>query len=76
MQHFHEISTTDPITGRDIRDTDGQPYVVEGDHYNDITIYFESQETRREYLEIPVERGGRDLSVNLDNPTDGYPDAN
>ena len=76
MQHFHMISTTDPITGRDIEDTDGRPYVVEGEHYSDITIYFESEETRREYLGIPVERAGRDLTVNLDNPTDDYPDAN
>ena len=76
MKHFHMISTTDPITGNDIDDPTGHPYVVEGDHYNDITIYFESEESRGAYVAIPVERPGRDLSINLDNPTDNYPDMN
>ncbi len=76
MQHHHIISTTDPITGRDIVDLAGHPYVVEGDHYNDITIYFESEDTRRAYLDIPVEHPGADLTVNLDNPTDECFDAN
>lgn len=76
MAHFHMISTTDPITGREIEDIAGHPYVVEGGHYNDITIYFESEETRQAYLDIPVEHPGADLKVNLDNPADSYPDAN
>lgn len=74
--HFHMISTTDPITLKDVEDNAGRPYVVEGDHYSDITIYFESEETRAAYLGIPVENPARDLGVNLDNPTDDYPDAN
>ena len=76
MQHNHMISTTDPITGADISDPTGQPFVVEGDHYNDITIYFESEVTRDAYMAIPVERHGLDISVSLDNPTDDYPDVN
>jgi len=76
MSHFHMISTTDPITGRDIEDVAGHPYVVEGEHYNDITIYFESEQTRQAYLDIPVEHPGSDLKVNLDNPEESYPDAN
>jgi hypothetical protein len=70
------ISTTDPITGRDIGDVAGHPYVVEGGHYSDITIYFKSESSREECLGIPVERAGRDLTVNLDNPADDYSDAN
>jgi hypothetical protein len=70
------ISTTDPITLRDVPDTWGRPYVVEGGHYSDITIYFESEETRQAYLDIEVEHPGRDLTVNLDNPTDDTIDAN
>ena len=76
MQHSHMITTTDPITGRDIDDVAGHPYVVEGDHYNDITIYFETEETKKAYLDIQVEHPGADLKVNLDNPTNDYPDAN
>ncbi len=76
MRHVHMSSTTGPITGNDIEDPTGHPYVVEGDHYNDITVYFESDESREAYLAIPVQRPGRDLSINLDNPTDNYPDMN
>ena len=76
MSHYHMISTTDPITGRDIPDVTGHPHVVEGDHYHDLTIYFESEETREAYLNIPIEHPGSDLSINLDNPTDEVFDAN
>jgi hypothetical protein len=76
MRHFHMISTTDPMTGRDVDVKAGQPYVVEGDHYSDLTIYFESEDTRAAYLDIPVERPGIDLSVSLDNPTADYADLN
>ena len=76
MAHFHMISTTDPITLQDVPDTAGRPYVVEGSHYNDITIYFESEQTRQAYLSIEVERPGQDFAVNLDNPTDETFDAN
>ncbi len=76
MRHFHMISTTDPITGVDIDDPTGHPYVVEGEHYNDITIYFESESTRDIYLSIPVEQPGQGHRINLDNPIDNYPDLN
>jgi hypothetical protein len=67
---MHRIETTDPITRRDIEDLAGKPYVVEGDgHPDDLVIYFESEETRRQYLNIPVEHP-LDHHVNLDNPTD------
>ena len=70
------ICTTDPITGAEIDDPTGHPYVVEGDHYNDITIYFESESTKKIYLSILVEQPGQDLRINLDNPIDNYPDLN
>jgi hypothetical protein len=67
---MHRIETTDPITGHDIRDLKGKPYVVEGKGTpDDLTIYFESEESKRQYLDIEVEHplGHR---TNLDNPTD------
>ncbi len=76
MQHFHMISSTDPTTGNDIDVPTGYPYVVEGDHYSDITVYFESDESLDAYFAIPVEYIGSDLPINLDNPTDNYPDMN
>ncbi|UCE88801.1 MAG: hypothetical protein JSW10_10825 [Pseudomonadota bacterium] len=66
----HRLCTTDPISLHDIDDPTGKPYVVEGDRYNDITIYFESEENRQAYLAIPVEHPEEDLGMSLDNPTD------
>lgn len=78
MSHFHAISTTDPMTGRDINDLFGKPYVVEGDHYNDLTIYFETEESKQAYLAIEVERngGGGRLHSLLDNPAHDMNDYN
>lgn len=70
MTHSHIRCTKDPITGRDISDPTGHPYVVEGDQHHDITIYFENEQTKQEYLEIPVEHPETELSHSLDNPTD------
>lgn len=67
---MHRIETTDPITGRDIENLEGKPYVVEGSGTpDDLVIYFESEETKRQYMGIPVEHP-IDHHVNLDNPTD------
>lgn len=45
------ISTIDPITGRDIEDLEGRPYIVDGA----MVMYFESVETRKAYLDTPVD---------------------
>lgn len=47
-------STIDPITMNDVTDLENAPYVVEGEGDNALKIYFESEENRREYLDIPV----------------------
>lgn len=46
------ITTTDPITGEDIRNPEFKPFVIEGRDHLAIKIYFESEETRRQYLDI------------------------
>ena len=67
---MHRIETTDPISRRDVRDLNARPRVVEGKGtVDELTIYFESEENKRKYLDIPVEHP-IDHSVNLDNPTD------
>ena len=59
------LSTIDPITGRDIEDLSGHPYVVDGN----VTMYFENEETRKAYLEMPTDHPFH----LIDNPTDeGY----
>ena len=46
------ITTTDPITGEEIRNPQYKPFVIEGRGHLAIKIYFESEETRRQYLDI------------------------
>ncbi|HHJ16778.1 MAG TPA: hypothetical protein ENJ80_08795, partial [Gammaproteobacteria bacterium] len=46
----HMISTIDPITGRDIGDLSGHPSLLDGN----LTIYFESEETKAEFERTPV----------------------
>lgn len=45
------ISSIDPITGRDIDDLAGKPYLVDGI----ITMYFETEETRQAYIDEPTD---------------------
>lgn len=48
-QPDHMISTIDPITGHDVIDTKGHPSIVDGN----LTIYFESEATRKAYQNTP-----------------------
>jgi hypothetical protein len=45
------ITTTDPITGEDIHNPEFKPFVIEGNGHLAIKIFFESEETRRQYLD-------------------------
>lgn len=45
------ITTTDPITGEELRNPQFKPYVIEGRGHLAIKIHFESEETRRQYLD-------------------------
>jgi hypothetical protein len=58
------ITTIDPISGRDIEDLAGQPYIVDGN----VVMYFESRQTRQAYLDTPI-----DHPLRLpDNPNDEW----
>jgi hypothetical protein len=46
----HLIGTIDPMTGRDIIDVMGHPSIVDGI----LTIYFESEETKAEFKQMPL----------------------
>ena len=61
----HLRNTIDPITGRDLEDIPGHPSHVDGN----VMMYFESEATRQEYLDMPI-----DHPFHLvDNPFDeGY----
>ena len=67
-QRLHEperiMTNIDPITGRDIGDVRRHPYLVDGN----VTMYFESEQTRQEYLDTPIDHPFR----LQDNPHDEW----
>jgi hypothetical protein len=56
-------TTTDPITLHDVSDPERHPCLYEGDGDNGVEIYFESEETKRMYLEMEME-GSKVLTGN------------
>lgn len=61
-------TTTDPITLRDVIDPESHPCLYEGDGDNGVEIYFESEETKRIYLEMDFES----RKIIEGNDTDDY----
>ena len=45
-------TTTDPMTLNDVPSPEKQPTLLEGDSENGLRIYFESEETRQEYIDL------------------------
>jgi hypothetical protein len=66
--HFERQETTDPITGHTIADTDGYPWLQEGDPDNGLTIFFDSDASMHEYASIEVEHPEFAMRSRLDNP--------
>jgi hypothetical protein len=56
-QPDHLINTIDPMTGNDIKDVLHHPSVIEGN----LTIYFETEATRKAYLAMPMNHPNRHL---------------
>jgi hypothetical protein len=67
-EHAMRVSTTDPISGADVKNPEKSPFVIEGQGEGAIKIYFESEENKSAYLEIQTEHPGKDFTTNLDNP--------
>ncbi|MEK7759790.1 MAG: hypothetical protein AAB304_09325 [Pseudomonadota bacterium] len=53
----HMNNSIDPITGHDIVDRASHPYIDDGN----LTIYFESEATRKTYLDTPIDHPFRTL---------------
>jgi hypothetical protein len=47
----HRINTIDPMTGNDIKDVTSHPSLEEGD----LTVYFETEATRKSYIDMPLD---------------------
>jgi hypothetical protein len=60
--------TTDPITGKTLKNPESHPFVIEGEGESALKIYFENEESKQAYLEIETEHPGEDFQTNLDNP--------
>lgn len=45
------ISSVDPMTGVEIVDLSGHPYIVDGN----MVIYFENDATKQEYQDMPID---------------------
>jgi hypothetical protein len=46
------ITTTDPMTLNDVVDLDNGPFVIDGSGRDAMKIYFESEQSRADYLEF------------------------
>lgn len=46
------ITTTDPMTLNDVTDLEHAPFVIEGNGADTMKIYFESEQSRAEYLDF------------------------
>jgi len=57
------ISTLDPISMNDVTDTETAPYVIEGEGPDALKIYFESEDNKIEYLDIPLHTSNATLSA-------------
>lgn len=53
----HLINTIDPMTGSDIADVTHHPYIDDGN----LTIYFETETTRKSYVDMPLNHPNRCL---------------
>ena len=52
---MYRIETTDPITGRALKEIVDMPYVIENDNEDSVVIYFESEYNRDLYLQNPAQ---------------------
>ena len=68
------VHSIDPITGKDLGTNRDLPKVVEETSDGELTIYFESEETKRAYLDIPPEDPAPDVKTSQ-NPIDDVDDG-
>ena len=52
---MYRIETTDPITGKALKQLINMPYVIENNNHDSLVIYFESEYNRDLYLQNPSE---------------------
>ena len=65
---MHIRTTTDPVSLRDVPNTELHPCLHEGDSVNGLEIYFENEENKAFYMNMELE----DKKVLIGNDTDDY----
>jgi YHS domain-containing protein len=65
------ITTTDPISGKDVNELENAPFVIEGSGEDALKIYFESQEHKANYLDIESKTPQKVL-LDVYNQTTGF----
>jgi hypothetical protein len=68
--------TTDPISGKDVQlqTLQGIYRVEDKGEKTHLTVYFESEQNKQAYLDIPLRQPLAQFGVNLDNPGDVFYD--
>ncbi len=52
------ISNIDPMSGQDVVDFSSHPFVIDGN----LTMYFQSEQTRKDYIKMPLNHPNLHLS--------------
>lgn len=60
------VTTTDPITGKEVINPDTHPFLIEGEGDYALKIYFESETTKRAYLEHEAAQSEDDFFSDFD----------
>ncbi|MET0009511.1 MAG: hypothetical protein ABW124_20670 [Candidatus Thiodiazotropha sp. 6PLUC9] len=61
-------TTMDPVTLHEVNNPEQHPCLYEGDGENGVEIYFESEETKKIYMDMELE----DHKIVCGNDTDDY----
>lgn len=60
------VTTTDPITGKEVINPETHPFLIEGEGEYALKIYFESEATKRAYLENEAAQSEDDFFSDFD----------
>jgi hypothetical protein len=60
------VTTTDPITGKEVFNPETHPFLIEGEGDYALKIYFESEATKRAYLEYEAAQTEDDFFSDFD----------
>ncbi|MDH5765028.1 MAG: hypothetical protein OEZ38_03345 [Gammaproteobacteria bacterium] len=69
---MHIRITTDPMTFNEVTNPDSHPCIYEGDGMNGLEIYFETEESRDQFLAWKHDQDSNDLITLTGNDSDDY----